>query len=87
MNFLFCKACLITEQSIIKIIDLVYYQQPLSLFRNKLERQYFECEFSCGQRLLEMKKKEIISKHYSETNIPLIINIHYSGPIWSDLID
>ena len=49
MNFMFCTAYLITVQSIMKIIDLVYYQQRLSLLRNKLEPNYSESEFSCGQ--------------------------------------
>ena len=57
INFLFCAAYLITEQSTNKIIDLVYHRQRLSLFRNKLERQYLECKFSYGRWYLEMKNR------------------------------
>ena len=75
MNFLFCTAYLITEQSIMNIIDLVYYQQRLSIFRNKLERQYLECEFSCCQWLYEMKK-ENISKQNLKPEYPFNYSPH-----------
>ena len=78
MNFLFCTAYLITEQSIMNIIDLVYYLLPLSVFRSKLERQYLECEFSCCQWLYEMKNREHLIWNQ---NIPLNISI-----LWRTLV-
>ena len=76
MCFLFCTAYLITEQSIMKIVDLVYYQQRLSLFRNKLARApIFGRWILMLSMITRNEKKRKSQKRIWNQNIPLKIKL------------